>query len=594
MFLDHVSVDVIVDHVPARLWPILGDPESYPRFFAGISDCERVAGRTTYLLRFEPAAGTVVEWEVRALMSRNADKLVLTRVSDATSWVSVQLSPLGGGRCTISVLLFNPRYSLAGEDRSTGRVGDRRIRAWVRAGIRRICAHLAREPGRQLADGSNRVSRTLRVARIAGASGLVRPGSPARMTRQLWALVRWRATLVGGYVAAAARDPAAIALASAGERRTYGELDHRTDRIAAGLFELGVRADDTVGVLAGNSVGMVESVLACGKLGATTVVVNTTLAEPQLAAAVSGLGVTTLIRDDALTPMARYLPDGIRQFSSTTEAGSPGAVSIGELAAREPRGRLPLAGRAGQLILAPPGRGDISKGARSPTVGALSGVAGLLSRIPLHVGARMLIAAPAFHPCGMAALRLGAALRATMVLRLRFEPEGCLRTAAEHRCGVLVALPAMLRRILDLPPAVREQYDLSDLRIVASGGAALSAAFVEEFRNTFGDILYSLYGSTAASCATVADPVDLRAAPTTAGRPVLGTRVHVVDHHGNAVPYGDTGRIVIGNGMTGDGDTGGRSQQIRESLVATGDIGYIDANGRLFVAGNERSSHHVT
>lgn len=129
-------------------------------------------------------------------------------------------------------------------------------------------------------------------------------------------------------------------------------------------------------------------------------------------------------------------------------------------------------------------------------------------------------------------------LRATLVLRNRFDAEDCLRTIAERCCTALFAVPIMLQRILNLPASVRARYDTSSLRIVASSGSALAGALVTDFLDAFGDVLYNFYGSTEVSWATVADPGDLRAAPTTAGRPPLGTTVGLFGTTGDPAPPG--------------------------------------------------------
>src|SRR4029079_2784582 len=97
------------------------------------------------------------------------------------------------------------------------------------------------------------------------------------------------------------------------------------------------------------------------------------------------------------------------------------------------------------------------------------------------------------------------------------------------------------------------------------------ATFIK-FRDSFAAILYNLCGSTEVSWATIADPTDLRAAPTTAGRPPLGTRIAILDQAGNPVPVGAVGRIFVGNDMLFDGCTNAASPAIKDQLMDTGDV----------------------
>jgi acyl-CoA synthetase (AMP-forming)/AMP-acid ligase II len=205
----------------------------------------------------------------------------------------------------------------------------------------------------------------------------------------------------------------------------------------------------------------------------------------------------------------------------------------------------------------------------------------------LRAGERIFVAAPLFHTWGLAAMQLGMPLRATLTLQRKFDPEIALRTISEHKCTALFAVPIMLQRILDLPERLRRRYDLSALRIVASSGSALPGSFVTAFQDAFGDVLYNLYGSTEVSWASIADPSDLRAAPTTAGRCPPGTRVGVFDDKGNPVPPGADGHLFVGNEMLFDGYTEGGSLPMAHKMMSTGDRGYLDAAGRLFVTGRQ-------
>ena len=182
-------------------------------------------------------------------------------------------------------------------------------------------------------------------------------------------------------------------------------------------------------------------------------------------------------------------------------------------------------------------------------------------------------------------MQIGMALRASLALIRKFDAEETLRAIAEQKCDALFAVPIMLQRIMDLPERVRARYDLSSLRIVASSGSAMSGSFVTQFMDTFGDVLYNFYGSTEVSWASIADPADLRAAPTTAGRCPLGTRVAILDEDRKPVPPGGEGQIFVGNDMLFDGYTNGKDPARAADLMATGDVGYLDAAGRLFVTG---------
>ena len=103
----------------------------------------------------------------------------------------------------------------------------------------------------------------------------------------------------------------------------------------------------------------------------------------------------------------------------------------------------------------------------------------------------------------------------------------------------------------------------------------------------FGDNLYNIYGSTEVAYATIANPADLREAPGTAGKPPFATVVKIFDDHGKELPQGEAGRIFVGNSMLFEGYTGGGSKDMVDGLMATGDVGRFDEDGRLFVEGRD-------
>jgi fatty-acyl-CoA synthase len=151
----------------------------------------------------------------------------------------------------------------------------------------------------------------------------------------------------------------------------------------------------------------------------------------------------------------------------------------------------------------------------------------------------------------------------------------------------MAVVPVMLQRIVQLPEKVRRKYDTSSLRVVAVSGSALPGELAITFMDEFGDILYNLYGSTEVAWASIATPEDLRAAPGTAGIPPRGTVVRLFDDQNQDVAPGGTGRIFVANEMLFDGYTGGDNKANIEGLLSTGDVGHIDANGRLFVEGRD-------
>jgi fatty-acyl-CoA synthase len=87
--------------------------------------------------------------------------------------------------------------------------------------------------------------------------------------------------------------------------------------------------------------------------------------------------------------------------------------------------------------------------------------------------------------------------------------------------------------------------------------------------------------------ASIADPTDLREAPSSAGRPPHATVVRILDEQGRPVPDGESGRIFVGNSLLFEGYTGGGHKEVVDGLMSSGDVGRIGEDGRLYVEGRD-------
>jgi acyl-CoA synthetase (AMP-forming)/AMP-acid ligase II len=207
--------------------------------------------------------------------------------------------------------------------------------------------------------------------------------------------------------------------------------------------------------------------------------------------------------------------------------------------------------------------------------------------IPLQARRPVLLAAPLLHAWGLAALQLSLLHGATVVLSARFDPARMLALAEREQVDAVCAVPVMLQRIMELPAAQLDgAWRAHAPRIVAVSGSALPAGLATAFMDRFGDVLYNLYGSTEVSWVSIATPEDLRACPGTAGRAPAGTRLAVLGEDGREVPTGTDGRIFVGNDMPFEGYTReGTDIERHAGLLGTGDVGHLDADGRLHLTG---------
>jgi acyl-CoA synthetase (AMP-forming)/AMP-acid ligase II/uncharacterized protein YndB with AHSA1/START domain len=576
---DVVEASAVVGHTPDVVWQIVGSPEWYSRFVPEIAGCEitehAARGRGPKgVIRIVPERGRMMEAQVQAVVYRPGEHVVWCGVPDEGTWVSLELRPLAGGKTELFVRMMLPPSHL---DLVSSAKKDVRVLA------RRLDLHLAGQSDPDADRDGNKATK-LRTTSVLLRAGVLSAGRPDKIARQLSSLAQWGATIAGGYQAAAARVPDEPALHDERSLRTFRQVQERSDRLANGLSELGVGERDRIALMCRNHAAMVESFVAASKLGADLILLNTGLSAASVKDVLAEHEPAAVLADDEFAQTIANVPGEFARISTWPDAET-GYPTVDELIHAAPADPPKPVDRPGRLVVLTSGTSGTPKGARRPTPKGLGTAAAILERIPLHAGDRILVAAPLFHSWGLAAMQLGMALRASLALIRKFDAEETLRAIAEQKCDALFAVPIMLQRIMDLPERVRARYDLSSLRIVASSGSALSGTFVTQFMDTFGDVLYNFYGSTEVSWASIADPADLRAAPGTAGRCPLGTRVAILDEERKPVPPGGEGQIFVGNDMLFDGYTNGTDPARAADLMATGDVGFLDAAGRLFVTG---------
>jgi fatty-acyl-CoA synthase len=436
-------------------------------------------------------------------------------------------------------------------------------------------------------DGDRALYR-IEVAQTLARTGLLRPTRPDRVVRSLMALRRWGPTPAAAYMGAAARDPDRTALVDERGGLTFSDVHRRTNALAHGLRQAGVAEGDGVAIMCRNHRGFIDATVACSKLGASALYLNTAFAGPQITDVLRREDPAAVVYD---AEFSELVADGARErlrFVGWSDPGSDAADPLLEdlIADGDESGVSPPVER-GRVVILTSGTTGSPKGATRKEPDSMAPMAAMLSKIPLRVKETTMIAAPMFHSWGFAHFTLGMPLASTLILQRRFDPEETLRAVAQHRASSLALVPVMLQRILDLDPRTIARYDLRSLRILAVSGSALPGELAIRAMDTFGDVLYNLYGSTEVAWATIATPADLRAAPGTAGRPPLGTVVKLLDKAGNEVPPGASGRIFVANEMVFDGYSGGGSKEIIDGLMSTGDVGHFDAAGRLFVDGRD-------
>ena len=434
----------------------------------------------------------------------------------------------------------------------------------------------------------------LKVARALLDTGMFRPERPDRVVRSLGQLRRWGATSAGAYAGGAISHPQRTAIVDERGTLTFAEVHRRTNALARELSRAGIGERDGVAIMCRNHRGFIEATVACSKLGAGQLYLNTAFAGPQITDVIEREAPVAVIYDEEF---AELVSDGAADKLRFVAWGDGAASKDGAQATSDPRLEALIARgddsdltpplERGRVVLLTSGTTGTPKGAPRTPSDSLEPAAALFSKIPLKANETTMIAAPMFHSWGLANFNLSLPLGSTLVLSRRFDPEDTLRAVAQHRASTLVLVPVMLQRIMDLGEPTIARYDLHALRVIALSGSVLPGDLATRAMDTLGDVLYNLYGSTEVAWATIATPEDMRAAPGTAGRTPMGTVVKLLDADGHEVKPGERGRIFVGNTMMFEGYTDGAKKEMLGGLMSSGDMGRFDAQGRLFVDGRD-------
>jgi acyl-CoA synthetase (AMP-forming)/AMP-acid ligase II/NAD(P)-dependent dehydrogenase (short-subunit alcohol dehydrogenase family) len=425
------------------------------------------------------------------------------------------------------------------------------------------------------------------------ASRAVRPVRPDRLARVARAQRRFGGTAAFAAAAGAELHGDRPALIDELGAATFSGLDADARSLAGALYEhFDLSAGRRVAIMCRNHRGFVYAQAGAARLGCDLVPLNTDFAGPQLGEVLAREGVTAAIYDqefEAAFDASGF--GGIRIVAwHDDEVGRPtldALISVGADTAPPPSA-------PGRTIMMTSGTTGTPKGAvRTVRASALlplalSGFLELARFKPTpRSGGPIVVCPPLFHLYGQIGLFAGFGLGSPIVVRRRFDPEATLDQIERTKAEVLLAVPTMLKRIMDLPESTRARYDTSSLRMIVSGAAPLPPDLAVAVMDQFGDVLYNGYASTEVGPGTLATPGDLRHAPGTVGKPAPGVKIRILDEEGLELPEGRTGRIFVGNPMLFEGYTGGGSKEVIDGLMATGDVGHFDPDGRLFIDGRD-------
>jgi fatty-acyl-CoA synthase len=383
---------------------------------------------------------------------------------------------------------------------------------------------------------------------------------------------------------------------------TFKELDDAANAVANGLLALGVRGGDGVALLIRNHRWFLIALYGAAKVGVRLILLNSEFSGPQIKEVSEREGAKLIIFDDEYTkavsaadpPLGRLRalatnPDKVDVSASASDDDQAESTdeTLADLIARTRNNPPPKSTQHSKIIILTSGTTGTPKGANRSSPPSLAPIGGVLSHVPFRSGEVTSLPAPMFHALGFLHATIAMMLGSTLVLRRKFKPANVLADIEQHGVTAVVVVPVMLSRILDTLDGMDRKPNLSSLKIVFVSGSQLGAELATRALKDLGPVVYNLYGSTEIAFATIARPRDLSINPATVGPVVKGVKIKLFDDNGKEVPQGEVGRIFVGNTFPFEGYTGGGHKQIIDGLMSSGDVGYFDEHGLLYVSGRD-------
>jgi len=394
----------------------------------------------------------------------------------------------------------------------------------------------------------------------------------------------------------AARKPDALALIEGERKLTWRQFREQRDRLAGALVGLGLSAGEHVVIYSPNSLEYVLVSAASRAAGGIPVPMNHRLSAEEVAYVLDDSDAALVFVADVFVPLVERVRDGarrVRHWVSLERERRPWATPLGELLARDAAVSLAIESgtNLGGSMIYTAGTTGKPKGALRRGVDSSS----VLPRLEALDVAREhvhLVAGPLYHSAPGAFAAYAHLFGGTVVVLPKFDPEAALAAIARHRCTSTFMAPTLLKRIVELPEAVRARYDVGSMQVVVVAAAPCPMKVKEDVLRQFGPVLYEFYGSTELGVNTILRPEDVLRKPGSCGRAAPGLEIAILGDDGRALPPGEPGELFVRRYSGVFDEYYKKPEATRETQrgewLSVGDVAWMDDDGFVYICDRKR------
>lgn len=394
-------------------------------------------------------------------------------------------------------------------------------------------------------------------------------------------------------------DPSATAYVAGEQQWTFDEAYRLSCRIANALLRDGVGRGSKCAVLAGNDPTAWIVVLGIWRANAAFVPLNPRSVPAETASLLAAFDCDTLFYQAPFAPLVEAIRPGLPQLARAIciDADANGTVSLDQWLAdfsdAVPHVDIDL----DDVISISPTGGTTGrpKGVMNTHRSFQTSMAHLMIANAYTDDERPvnLAAAPMTHSAGLLTLPVSARA-GTVVVLTRPDPEALLAAIEQHRVTEFFLPPTVIYGLLQLPGIANHDY--SSLRYFSYGAAPMAVGKLKEAVRVFGPVMTGFYGQSEAPLTIAALPREAHVDAdddtlSSVGVPLPLVRVSIRNDNGEIVPAGETGEICVAGDLVMAGyykDPARTAETIVDGWLHTGDLGHLDARGRLHITDRKK------